>query len=902
MISVRRSLGASFGLVAAMLFAALGALAFVEPDTGFEIEGNIAFDADGSYDWENAPYPPAVLIRDPHSKSADDLNIFKPAGKFEDHENWSILPGSVGSAQAELTNIFVWAIPPGDLALLGGAGPLDSWLVLGMERTKKEGTFALDFELNQVPWDGASGTLVRTTGDLAVGFELKGNPEDPQTDLQVLIVVYDPSLTLDNNQCLVTIGNGNKLVSVRRGTDPCPAYGAAGWFYRFLDNAAVLDIDGYGVATMNGAGFAEADGAPAGYASFDSHGAPDGFIGPFEFAEAAVNLTELGLDPGCPGFGSVHAKSRSSLEVGSDLKDLSGPEPLPVKCELGGCKYLDVDGDGMRDDPEPGLEGWTIELSGTTSGGDPVSLSTTTDADGCYLFENLADGSYDVSEICPADAGWVQTDPGAVAVCGDATYTGIDVNLDNRIVTDVDFGNGQPAIDIAKACTSNVFVGDDIGYEITVSNAGNVDLTGVNVSDTLLGAFGPVDLAVGASHTFNASLTATAAGTVDNTATATGDYAAATVSDSADCSSTVWEISVEKDAATSFTRTWAWDIDKVVDNPGPIVVPGGSSTDVNYTVTVGTTGFVDSDFAVQGSIVVSNPAPIDAPLGSVTDTISPDIAATVSCPSLVVPAGGTLTCTYEAALPDAGPRTNTATATLSNNNGGTTDFSGSAAVDFSTATINEVDECVTVTDTNPEFAAQFGTPEVCADAAPQSFTYARTLTAPDDICGDVVFDNTATFQTVDTGTTGSDDASVTLTAPCEGCTPGFWQGGSGSQLWDVPNDPDWTAAGGAGTNPYIHTTLFNAFFAPVAELDGLTMFDLVSTGGGELDARKAARDSVAACLNAEFGIAFPYTSCDQIKALWAGAVASGDFAALHTALAAANDPPPPGFCPISGSF
>jgi hypothetical protein len=875
--------------------------AFVEPDTGFEIEGNIAFDGDGVFDWENAPYPPAVLIVDPHSKSATDTNIFKPNGKFEAHLDWSIQPGSVGSAQSELTNIFVWAIPPGDLDPLGGFGPVDSWLVLGMERTKKEGTFALDFELNQVPWDGASGTLVRTPGDISVGFELKGNPRDPQTDLQVLIVVYDPFLELDNNQCEVTIGKGHKLLSVRRGLDPCPAYGAAGWFYRFLDNAAVLDADGYGVATMNPAGFSEADGAPAGYVSYSAQGQPDGFIGPFEFAEAAINLSALDLDPGCPGFGSVHAKTRSSLEVGSDLKDLAGPEPLPVKCELGGCKYLDIDASGTRGDTEPGLSGWTINLSGTTSGGDPVSLTATTDDDGCYLFENLANGSYDVSEVCPAGEGWVQTDPGSAASCGDEIHSGIVVDLDNRIVSDVDFGNGQPDIAITKTCTANVFVGDDISYTITVENTGNVNLTDVNVVDTLLGPFGPVDLTPGGTHDFAAVLTTTAAGAVDNTATAEGDYALATVSDSADCTSTVWGLTVSKTASTSFTRTYEWNIDKVVDDPGPIVVPGGGSVEVNYTVTVDTVGFTDSDWAVEGSITIANPAPIDAALASVSDVVSLAIAASVQCPSLTVPAGGSLSCTYSTPLPDASNRLNTATATLSNNNGGTTDFTGMEVVTFASAAIDEIDECVDVTDTNPEFAAVFGTPQVCADAAPGVFTYARTLTTPAGVCGDVTFDNTATFETNDTQTTGSDDASVTLTAPCEGCTPGFWQGGAGSQLWNVPNDPDWPASGGDGTNPYIHMTPFNSFFAPVALLDGFSMFDLVSTGGGSLDQQKAARDTVAACLNAQWGMGFPYGSCGEIQALWAGAVASGNLAALHNLLASANDPKPDGLCPIGGS-
>jgi hypothetical protein len=48
-----------------------------------------------------------------------------------------------------------------------------------------------------------------------------------------------------------------------------------------------------------------------------------------------------------------------------------------------------------------------------------------------------------------------------------------------------------------------------------------------------------------------------------------------------------------------------------------------------------------------------------------------------------------------------------------------------------------------------------------------------------------------------------------------GCTPGFWQGGRGSQLWNETNDPDWAAerlSGGSPFNPFVHSTLFNDFF------------------------------------------------------------------------------------------
>jgi len=129
-----------------------------------------------------------------------------------------------------------------------------------------------------------------------------------------------------------------------------------------------------------------------------------------------------------------------------------------------------------------------------------------------------------------------------------------------------------------------------------------------------------------------------------------------------------------------------------------------------------------------------------------------------------------------------------------------------------------------------------------------------------------------------------------LTLGFEGCTPGFWQGGNGKKLWNEANDPNWTAAGGSGTNPYIHTTLFNDFFTPHPDLDGLTMMDLAGKGGGSNPVRKAARDLVAAYLNASFGMNYPLDTT-ELDNLWNAAVTTGvpTFMELHLMLDAYNE-------------
>jgi hypothetical protein len=275
-------------------------------------------------------------------------------------------------------------------------------------------------------------------------------------------------------------------------------------------------------------------------------------------------------------------------------------------------------------------------------------------------------------------------------------------------------------------------------------------------------------------------------GTHNNTATIleTGQ------SDSASVTVNCYALTVTKDASTSSKRTYHWTIDKSADQSS-LTLSIGQSFLVNYTVTVDLdktgyppNGYVDSDFAVNGNIAVNNPAPIAATINSVSDVISPNINATVDCGSATFPytlaAGGTLSCTYSANLPNGDTRTNTATATQQNYSydeslnptpSGTTNHSGSASVDFSNATVEEVDECIDVDDT---LQGVLGT--VCVNDAPKTFTYSRTI-GPYEACGTYTVQNTASFTTNDTGTTGSDNWTVNVNVPCAGCslTIGYWK-------------------------------------------------------------------------------------------------------------------------------
>ncbi|HJR80259.1 MAG TPA: hypothetical protein VJ821_09315 [Anaerolineales bacterium] len=322
----------------------------------------------------------------------------------------------------------------------------------------------------------------------------------------------------------------------------------------------------------------------------------------------------------------------------------------------------------------------------------------------------------------------------------------------------------------------------------------------INVTDSLRGSLGSAD----SDKTFEYPVNFTCdedEGANPNTATIveTGQTASASVT--VNC----YELTVTKDASTSLTRTWNWTIDKSADQTNLLLSDGQLHT-VNYQVTVNVAS-TDSAWAVNGNISVHNPAPIDSTLNSVSDVLSGAINATVNC-GVTFPytlgAGATLPCTYSASLPDGSDRTNTATATLQNIPSGTTDFSGSANVSFANAMVSQVDECVDVSDTTMGI---LGT--VCVVNAPETFNYSLTFGKHPDAqvqleCGDNIHTNTASFETNDTKTTGSDSWTVNANVACElGCTltQGYWK--THSREGPAPYDTAWQNLG-----PLEEDTLF----------------------------------------------------------------------------------------------
>jgi hypothetical protein len=134
-----------------------------------------------------------------------------------------------------------------------------------------------------------------------------------------------------------------------------------------------------------------------------------------------------------------------------------------------------------------------------------------------------------------------------------------------------------------------------------------------------------------------------------------------------------------------------------------------------------------------------------------------------------------------------------------------------------------------------------------------------------------------------------------VNAVLQGCTPGFWQGGSaggqagGQWLWNEDNDPQWVASGGIPYNPYIHDTNFCGYFG-CGGATSSTMWYYVNPNLWTVndDFSKAARSMTAAYLNASWGMNYPY-STSELQTMWTDAFNTGKLLELHITLDAANN-------------
>jgi hypothetical protein len=148
---------------------------------------------------------------------------------------------------------------------------------------------------------------------------------------------------------------------------------------------------------------------------------------------------------------------------------------------IAGVKFEDEDGDGVKDQGEPGLEGWTIQLD--LDADDSVDLTTQTVADGSYSFADVGPGTHRIREVL--QQGWTQTtaDPDDVTVVSGDDVSGVDFGNGNfELALDVD-GNGASAaltdglliIRYLAGFRGQALISDAVAPDATRTTAGGIE-------------------------------------------------------------------------------------------------------------------------------------------------------------------------------------------------------------------------------------------------------------------------------------------------------------------------------------------------------------------------------------------------------------------------------------------
>lgn len=285
---------------------------------------------------------------------------------------------------------------------------------------------------------------------------------------------------------------------------------------------------------------------------------------------------------------------------------------------ISGTKYNDLNKNGVRDEGEAGIPGWSIQLEkfddyyfshtdeyGINDGYLAINdVPSLTDDQGNYSFTNLTPGKYRVSEI--QQAGWTQSAPSSGVYTDLAPQSGEQLggkdfgnwqNPDITIIT-----NSSTTLQITKSNNIPTFTnpGQNATYTVTVKNTGTVAATHVTMSDVLpvgfsftvgggqTKAFVIGDLLPGqsVSQIYSASIaTSVTAGNYVNVATATADNAATV--------STTSTVAVRTGGVLGDSSERLLQVKKSADQTSVI-----SDSSVTYTVSVMNGGTADLEQVV----------------------------------------------------------------------------------------------------------------------------------------------------------------------------------------------------------------------------------------------------------------------------------------------------------------
>ena len=243
------------------------------------------------------------------------------------------------------------------------------------------------------------------------------------------------------------------------------------------------------------------------------------------------------------------------------------------------------------------------------------------------------------------------------------------------------------------------------------------------------------------------------------------------------------DLIVNETSGTSYVRAHKWKIKKDADARW-LILPKGEAYPVDYKITAFADGIADLGWKAFGQVTVSNPHPTrNAELTTILDSLSLDGAVFLDCGGYtIVPADGSIICSYSKNLSSGSGQVNTATVSLRNysyhprNDAiviGSTDFSNYTPIIFGDPA-EQIDDAAEVFDST---IGSLG--PISIGESPKTYSYsADVMFSGEESCGNHVLTSDATITADDSGNSHNDFSEINIFVSCgDNCTytHGYWK-------------------------------------------------------------------------------------------------------------------------------
>jgi len=376
-----------------------------------------------------------------------------------------------------------------------------------------------------------------------------------------------------------------------------------------------------------------------------------------------------------------NTNTSAPITLGANENNMTLDVGLFIPATIGNQVWIDIPGDpsnvfGSGDLPVDGL---TVNLYDANT--NQVVQSVQTGNNGSYLFSNLVPGSYFVEFIIPSGYSFVTPNIGnddaidsdADQITGrthvvDLLSGGLDLTLDAGVITPIDLSLDK------RVDNPTPIVGQTIQYTIDITNTGTFVATGVDVVDYLPSGFSnPTNISDGG--------VANADGSIEWTDLSV--LAGATITLTFECTVEASGLYLNIAEVTGADQA---DVDSEIDNDD-----GDQSEDDEDNVIINPINEVDLELVksvsnetpnagdqITFTIAVSNSSQVNATGVSVADYLPTGYSgvtnisdsgfnsgSTISWSALTIPAGGSVTLTFDATVNPSGVYLNTAEITAS---------------------------------------------------------------------------------------------------------------------------------------------------------------------------------------------------------------------------------------------